>query len=235
MGRLTNKTRVITNERPIHAGKLLIFCEGATEHNYLEYLNQYLKNNVKARYSELVLEQIETIDTKGNAQNVFNYAENFLNTDDNARKYSLYEKHLVFDCDAPKDIQSVIEQMKNSVHDYVLDYSCLLFETWLVMHYMHLAVTDDVKKGKILSRIREYLGVKKYTSKVKASRGTIASILGNEGNIKIRQAIDNAKELQKYWSDHNYEYYNNVKIMNPSTSIHELVEVLLDEIEDVCK
>ena len=76
---------------------------------------------------------------------------------------------------------------------------------------------------------------KKYTSKVKASRGTIASILGNEGNIKIRQAIDNAKELQKYWSDHNYEYYNNVKIMNPSTSIHELVEVLLDEIEDVCK
>ena len=118
--------------------------------------------------------------------------------------------------------------MKNSVHDYVLDYSCLLFETWLVMHYMHLAVTDDVKKGKILSRIREYLGVKKYTSKVKASRGTIASILGNEGNIKIRQAIDNAKELQKYWSDHNYEYYNNVKIMNPSTSIHELVEVLLD-------
>ena len=30
-------------------------------------------------------------------------------------------------------------------------------------------------------------------------------------------------------------WYNNVKIMNPSTSIHELVEVLLDEIEDVCK
>jgi hypothetical protein len=49
MGRLTNKTRVITNERPIHAGKLLIFCEGATEYNYLEYLNQYLKKQCEGK------------------------------------------------------------------------------------------------------------------------------------------------------------------------------------------
>ena len=61
MGRLKNNTRKITSERPIHVGKLLLFCEGATEYNYLEYLNQYLKNNVKARYSELVIEQIETM------------------------------------------------------------------------------------------------------------------------------------------------------------------------------
>ena len=31
---------------------------------------------------------------------VFNYAEDFLKDDANRRKYDLYEKHLVFDCDA---------------------------------------------------------------------------------------------------------------------------------------
>ena len=141
----------------------------------------------------------------------------------------------MFDCDAPKDIQSVIQQMKDSAHDYVLDYTCLLFETWLVMHYMNLSVSDDVRKSKILSRIREYLGVPKYTSKIKAAPGTIATILGNDGNTKIRLAIDNAKELRKYWDSNNCSYDVNVKAMNPSTNIHELIEIIMDEIEDVCK
>ena len=207
MGRLKNSVRIVTNERPIHAGKILIFCEGSTEFNYFEYLNNYLKNNVKSRYSELVIEQIETIDTKGNAQNVFNYAETFLGTNDNARKYSLYEKHLVFDCDDPKDIQSVIQQMKDSVNDYILDYTCLLFETWLVMHFMHLRVTDNVKKLAIISYMREHLGISRYKSKIKAAPGT----------------------------ENDCAYDIDVKEMNPSTNVHLLVEVILDEIQTICK
>ena len=51
MGRLVNGERRITDPRPENAGKLLIFCEGATEFNYLNYFKIYLENNLKAKYS----------------------------------------------------------------------------------------------------------------------------------------------------------------------------------------
>ena len=72
MGRLVNGERRITDPRPENAGKLLIFCEGATEFNYLNYFKIYLENNLKAKYSDIVL---EPIDTGGNAKHVYDYAE----------------------------------------------------------------------------------------------------------------------------------------------------------------
>ena len=125
--------------------------------------------------------------------------------------------------------------MQDSANDYVLDYTCLLFETWLVMHFMHLGASDEVKKKSIISRIREYLNIQKYTSKIKAAPGTIAAILGNDGNTRIRAAIDNAKALQTYWEDNDCAYDINVKAMNPSTNIHLLVEGIMDEIDEICK
>lgn len=75
----------------------MIFCEGSTEYNYLSYFKSYLEHNLKVQYSNIVL---EPINAEGNAMHVFNYAEDFLKDDANRRKYDLYEKHLVFDCDA---------------------------------------------------------------------------------------------------------------------------------------
>lgn len=226
MGRLVNGERKITNPKPENAGKLLIFCEGDTEYNYLDYFKNYFEKHLRARYSEIVL---EPINTKGNAMHVYRYAEEFLSDDDNKRKYGLYEKHLVFDCDAPENIQEVINLMKQSENEYILDYSNLLFETWLVMHFQNIAVDDKKDKRTIIKKMREYLGVLKYTPKVKAAKGTIGKILGDEANAKIRAAIENAKELENYWNEKEITISQNIKAMNPSVDIYKLVERLLDE------
>ena len=115
---------------------------------------------------------------------VYNYAEEFLGIAENASKYLHYEKHLVFDCDAPENIQEVIALMKDSENDYILDYSNLLFETWQVMHFQNLEPDKDNSKRAILRLMRDYLDVTKYTKKMKSSKGTIGKILGSNGNEK---------------------------------------------------
>ena len=74
MPRLVNGERKITKPKPENAGKLLIFCEGHTEYNYLDYFRNYIENNLHAKYSDIV---IEAVNTEGNAMHVYDYAENF--------------------------------------------------------------------------------------------------------------------------------------------------------------
>lgn len=231
VGRLVNGERKIINPKPENAGKLLIFCEGFTEYNYLEYFKVYLEKNLRAQYSEIVL---EPINTEGNAMRVYQYAEEFLDNDENKRKYDLYEKHLVFDCDAPKEIDKVIQLMRESKNDYILDYSNLLFETWLVMHFQNVLPEEDNKKRNIIRCMREFLGVQRYTTKVKAAKGTIGKILGNDGNRRIRAAVENAKRLEAYWEQKGLELEKDVKSMNPSVGIYKLIERLLDEVVYLC-
>ena len=231
MPRLVNGERRIINPRPENAGKLLIFCEGHTEYNYLDYFKKYLENNLHAKYSDIV---IEPINTEGNAMNVYNYAENFLAEEGHAKKYMHYEKHLVFDCDAPKNIQTVVNLMKTSSNKYILDYSNLLFETWLVMHFQNLEPEKDNGKGAILRLIRDYLGVVDYTKKIKAAKGTIGKILGSNGNERIRDAIENAKKIEEYWKAAGMNEDEHIAEMNPSVSVYKLIERLLDEIIYLC-
>jgi hypothetical protein len=231
MPRLINGERKITNPKPENAGKLLIFCEGYTEYNYLDYFKQYLKNNLHAKYSDII---IEPINAEGNAMHVYNYAEEFLRNDENASKYLYYEKHLVFDCDAPENIQDVIVLMLKSENNYILDYSNLLFETWLVMHFQDLEPKGKNDKREMIRRMRDYLGVQKYTDKVKAAKGTIGKILGENGNKKIRAAIENAKALEEYWKKEGKEITEDIVQMNPSVEIYKLIERLLDEIVYLC-
>ena len=231
MPRLVNGERKITNPRPENAGKLLIFCEGHTEYNYLDYFRSYIDNNLRAKFSDIV---IEPINAEGNAMHVYNYAEEFLETDENASKYLHYEKHLVFDCDAPENIQEVIALMKDSENDYILDYSNLLFETWLVIHFQNLEPGKDNSKRAILKLMRDYLDVTKYTKKMKASKGTIGKILGSNGNEKIRAAIENAKLLEKHWKDTGKDMDKDITQMNPAVDIYKLIERLLDEIVYLC-
>ena len=231
MARLVNGERKIINPRPENAGKLLIFCEGVTELNYLDYFRKYIDNNAHEKYSDIV---IKTINAEGNAMRVYNFAEEYLSSEENASKYLYYEKHLVFDCDAPDNIQEVIALMKESDNNYVLDYSNLLFETWLLMHFQILEPGKNVDKRSIMNTMSEYIGVEDYDSKIKASTGTIGKILGSNGNEKIRAAIDNAKKLEKYWNDEGFDMYYNIKDMNPSVKVYGLVERLLDEVAYLC-
>ena len=231
MPRLVNGERKITNPKPENAGKLLIFCEGYTEYNYLDYFKRYIDNNLRAKYSDIV---IEPMNAKGNAMQVHNYAEDFLKKEENASKYIYYEKHLVFDCDAPENIQQVITLMKDSGNDYILDYSNLLFETWLVMHFQNLEPEKDNSKRTIIKLMRDYLKVTKYTNKIKASKGTIGKILGSNGNEKIRAAIENAKLLEKHWEDKGKDMDRDITQMNPAVDIYKLIERLLDEIVYLC-
>lgn len=231
MGRLVNGERKIYKPIPEHAGKLLIFCEGSTEYNYMDYFKKYVENDKKIKYTDVVL---EPINTEGNARHVLQYAEEFLSDEQNTRKYALYEKHLIFDCDAPDDIKTVISDMMNSENDYVLDYSNLVFETWLVMHFQEMKNESRKTKSQIYSTMRDYLRVENYGSKEKAAVGTIATLLGSNGGEKIRDAIKNAKELEEYWKKEEKTFQQDIKDMNPSVSIHNLVERLIDEIEYSC-
>ena len=233
MGRLVNGERTNIDTIPEHAGKLLLFCEGATEFHYFRYLKEYLENRTKDIYTDVVV--INCINTQGNAQHVFNTAEVFFEDDKNIAKYALYEKHLVFDCDAPeRTIQDVILSMNDSPNGYVLDYSNLIFETWLVMHFKDLSPSDDISKAQIYKTMAEYLNIDFYDDKEKAAYGTIGAILGDDGNRKIRSAIENAKNLKNYWKKMQKDYLHDIKKMNPSVSVHELTERLLDEIEYKC-
>lgn len=232
LGRLVNGERKINNPKPENAGSLIIFCEGATEYNYLSYFKQYLEHNLKVQYSNIVL---EPINAEGNAMHVYNYAEEFLADDINRRKYALYEKHLVFDCDAPDNIEEVLTLMRMSENEYTIDYSNLLFETWLVMHFMILQPEMNNGKSKMFEAMRQFLDVEKYGSAEKADIGTIKKLLSDDGNRRIREAVENAKILEKHWRELGKDVPSNIKEMNPSVSIHVLVERLLDEIEYSCK
>ena len=231
MPRLVNGERKITTPKPENAGKLLIFCEGNTEYNYIKYLKDYLECHRHFQYSDIIIEQINT---KGNAMHVYNYAEEFLNDDERARKYIYHEKHLIFDCDAPGNIQEVIRIMQASRHRYKLDYSNLLFETWMVMHFQTLKPEEKNGKREIIRLIRDYLGVPQYITRIKAAKGTIGKILGSNGNEKIRAAIENAKELERHWKREEKELSKDIIQMNPSVDVYKLIECLFDEIVYSC-
>ena len=103
---------------------------------------------------------------------------------------------------------------------------------------MHIQVLDpevELKKRKVYGFMRDFLDVSQYNSKVKAASGTIASILGTDGNARIRAAITNAKTINDFWGDKGLFYEDNVKKMNPSTNLDKVVEDILDEIDYVCK
>ena len=104
----------------------------------------------------------------------------------------------------------------------------------LVMHFQNLNPKESNSKREIIRLMRDYLEVAKYTSSVKAAKGTIGKILGSNGNEKIRSAIENAKELEKYWQNENKIYLKDIVKMNPSVDVYKLIERLLDEIVYLC-
>lgn len=211
MGRTVLSAQRLSQTKRLNIGKIIVFCEGKTEKYYFNYFAEIINKN-KFTDIEVILESAD-----GNAQSVLNCANNFLASEDNNRKYKNHGKYLVFDCDAPPTIQTVI----NEASDYKLLISNHLFETWLLMHFEDAEV--KLTKQKIRAKLSEYLS-QKYK---KGHKGITREIIIN-GDIE--KAIDNAKALATIYELEGKTIYANINEMNPYTNVYELIEQFLVEI-----
>ncbi|MEG1312213.1 MAG: RloB family protein [Romboutsia sp.] len=218
MARLNPMKKRSEGSKREYLGKVLIFCEGKTEENYFNHYAKILNN--KSKYSHI---DIELVHVGSDAKAVYDKAEQVLSQTPN--KYKLYDKYLVFDCDAPKEgIENVIEDMKNSNNEYKLLLTNEVFEVWLIMHFEELK--NPITKTKAYTKMADYLGTDKYKSKEKASEGTIRKVIDDGKNAV--NAIKNAKTVENTYKG--LDIKNNLKEMNPYTTVHTLVEKILLEI-----
>lgn len=198
---------------PLNIGHVILFCEGPTEKYYFDYFADILNSK---KYNDM---RVVTESADGNAQQVLNFAQNYMANEDNQLKYGGYDQYLVFDCDAPSTIQRVIQDAK----EYELLVSNLFFETWLLMHFEDLEPTSNLKKRKTFEHLSNHLS----SPYKKANRGIIRQILQN-GNIE--SAIENAKQLECFYEDANLKVESDIKKMNPYSSVYRFVETLLFEV-----
>ena len=209
---LSPERTVATKKKNI--GKIILFCEGKTEKYYFDYFADII--NVDGnKYNNVV---VQTKNVGGNAQRVLDFAEDFLIEESNNRIYSSYGKYLIFDCDAPKDISSVINSANNSTKDYILLISNHFFETWLLMHF------EDVD-SKLSKRVTyQHLSLHLTSDYKKGQKGRTREILHN-GDIE--KAIENAKRLAENYSRADMTIYDSIDKMNPYSNIYTLVEQLM--------
>jgi hypothetical protein len=220
MARLNPFIERQTNTRERNLGKVLLFCEGHTEKNYFDYFATIVNSN-KNKYSHM---EIVPLLASGNARRVLNYAEDYLADDTNSKKYSLFEKFLVFDCDDPTDIQLVILDMQKS-DTFTLLLTNFVFEIWLLMHFEN--VESTITKAKTYGKLATALGLEFYGDSEKASEGIIRKIIGNGDDL--RRAIRNAQELEQKYKERNLCIEKNIQEMNPYTSVHTIMEQILIE------
>lgn len=209
-----SKERVVEIKKE-NIGRIIIFCEGMTEKNYLDYFAQIINKN---KYTDV---HIETEAVNGNAKTVLKFADSFLTEEANNRKYAHYNKYLIFDCDDPPNIQDVINDMTSSDREYSLLVSNYLFEIWLLMHFEN--VNEKLSKKNTYERLKGYLS----EAYKKDDCGIIREIVQNGS---IEEAIKNAYELDKKYEFENKTIINNIKEMNPYTTIHKLIEQFMVEI-----
>lgn len=196
-------------------GNVLIFCEGITEQQYFDYFAAAMK---KVKYNNVT---IETQPACGNSRAVYKFAENFFKKDLNRKQYMNYRKYLVFDCDAPQNIQKVITDMEASQNHYRLLLSNYLFELWLLMHFEY--IDHHLSKPDIYKHLKHYLNGK-YE---KANSGIIKEII-ESGDVE--EAVKNGYTLSKKYMRNGMDISSDIKDMNPYTSVHELVEQFLLQI-----
>lgn len=213
MGRTMLSAQRLSGTKKTNIGRIIIFCEGKSEKYYFEYFSEIIKKN-KYTDIEVILET-----ANGNAQTVLNFANKFMLNEEHNQKFSNYGKYLAFDCDDPPNIQSVI----SNATGYELLISNYLFEIWLLMHFED--ITDKLSKKESYQRLSYHL----HSNYSKGHKGKTREILQN-GNLE--KAIDNAKSLEKHYTDNGKNIFNSIKDMNPFTNVYKLVEQFLIEISD---
>ena len=213
MSKLKLSSRTVAT-KDINLGKIILFCEGKTEKYYFDYFADII-NKDSGKYNDVI---ILTQNAKGNAQAVLNFAESFLSEEKSNREYSKHEKYLVFDCDAPPNIDSVICNAQQSTNDYILLVSNHFFETWLLMHFED--IDEALSKRKTYERLSNHLSAH-YE---KARKGLTREILQNGD---INKAIEFARSLEKAYSSNGKSISSSIHEMNPYSNVYTLVEQLL--------
>lgn len=216
MGRTILPPEKQIDKRNINLGHIILFCEGSTEKYYFEYFTGIIEKN---KYNDIV---IEVESAGGDASRVRKYAEKYLAEEKNNRKYSKYKKYLVFDCDAPINIQQVIEQMCLSKNEYELLISNYMFETWLLMYF-----EDVTEKFERKEEIYERLSMHLTNDYEKANAGIIREIIQKGDSEK---AIENAEKLAASYRWQGMDFRISVKEMNPYTNVNEFVVQLMSAI-----
>jgi len=223
MARLKFEPNRSIDTLPEHVGKVLLFCEGETEKNYFEYFKDVFLHE-EFKFSDIV---IETVCGNGNAQTVLDKANEFFDDDQNVKKYQDYRKYLVFDCDAPSNVQEVICNALKSPMNYQLLLSNLLFETWLMMHFRE--VETRLKKKATYQAMADYYHVDSYGSKEKADKGLLRGLIGDGESVRL--AISNAENLAEFWNAQHKRIQKDISDMNPYTQMHLLMKEIMDELQ----
>lgn len=214
MSRLHLSRQRITETKKQNIGKIILFCEGITEKYYFDYFAEII-NKDENKYNNVV---IETEAANGNAQAVLNYSNDFLSREDKNRLFSNYGKYLVFDCDAPNNIASIINNACSNSNEYHLLISNHFFETWLLMHFEE--VNKKLSKRETYARLSAHLS-EKYK---KGRKGRIRQII-SLGDIE--KAIENAERLERQYVSKGKSIYDSIDDMNPYTNVYTLIQQLL--------
>lgn len=212
MARTRLSPQRLVQTKALYIGRIIIFCEGQTEAYYFNYFSEIIEKN---KFTDI---QVIIEPAKGKARTVLNYANVFLEKEENNRKFATYGKYLAFDCDDPPDIQGVIADSQSGMHHYVLLITNTLFEIWLLMHFENVDKPMGIKA--IENRLAEYI----QRSYKKADPGCIRSIVQN-GDLE--KAIDHAKSLADRYRGEGKSIFKNVDEMNPYTNVYRLIEQLL--------
>ena len=214
MARLQLSQQRVTEAKKLNIGKVLLFCEGNTEKYYFDYFAQIINSN-ENKYNNVI---ITTEAANGNAQKVLNHSVDFLSQEENNRLFVNYGKYLVFDCDAPEDISSVITQASSHPNNYHLLVSNHIFETWLLMHFED--VEETLSKKETANRLSDHLNAE-YK---KGRKGRTREIILN-GDVE--KAIENARKLEKKYNQLGKTIYDSIDDMNPYSNVYTLVEQLM--------
>lgn len=150
MSRTQLSKQRLSETKRTNIGRIIIFCEGKTEKYYFDYFAEIIKKN---KYTDI---EVVLKTANGNAQTVLNCANEFMTNDECSQKFSNYGKYLVFDCDAPANIQAVIQASEG----YELLISNYLFETWLLMHFEDIEekYTNDYQRIYIIDILKVIKG-----------------------------------------------------------------------------
>jgi hypothetical protein len=221
MGRTRFSSGRLSATKRANIGRLIVFCEGTTEKLYFDYFAEIIKKN---KYTDV---KVVIESANGNAQTVLYFANEYMEQEENNRKFASYGKYLAFDCDAPSDIQSVILDSYSNNNEYQLLISNYLFETWLLMHFED--INERLSKKETYRRLKDRLHLNESYYKYKGNKGKIREII-KEGNIE--KAIDNAKKLEKQYHEQGKTILLSINDMNPYTSVYKLVEQFMAEISE---
>lgn len=202
------ETRKINTIEP-YLGKVIVFCEGQTEEAYIQYFINKFENK---RYFDVT---VKNILIGGNSKAVYKHAKSFLANPSNNLRYGLdFKKYLIFDCDAPDNIEEVIKEIENNKQfDMLLTNS--IFEVWLLMHFEK--VVTSLSYNTIYARLKDYIG--NYYNK--GSYDDIRLII-EEGSVDL--AIKNSKELEEKYQKQNKAIPQDIKQMNPYSNVYQLIE-----------